>query len=138
MYNYMKQCKVLFLVLHEGQAQIFYFVCIILSNFYSSKNKLNLSKFICKGSKDLLQGIFLGFENRNCNLAFLAKNKKQFQATLLSPMNQDLQSKLVFKIFGMMIAEANNCMFSYIPSEFLSMGIVQTTQSKIVGRTFQK
>ena len=90
MYNYMKQCKVLFLVLHEGQAYIFYFVCIILSNFYSSKNKLNLLKFICKGSKDLLQGIFLGFENRNSNLAFLPKNKKQFQATLLSPMNQDL------------------------------------------------
>ena len=30
----------------------------------------------------------------------------------------------------MVIAEAYNCIFSHIPSGFLSKGIIQTTQSK--------
>ena len=37
---------------------------------------------------------------------------------------------MVFKIFGMVIAEAYNCIFSHIPSGSLSKGIIQTTQSK--------
>ena len=37
---------------------------------------------------------------------------------------------MIFKIFGMMMAEAYSCIFSYISSGFLSKGIAQTTQSK--------
>ena len=77
MYNYMKQRREVFIVLHKGEEQISYFTCIILSDSYSSKNKLKLLIFIFKGSKDLLQMIFLGFQNRNSNPSCLAKNNSK-------------------------------------------------------------
>ena len=45
-------------------------------------------------------------------------------------MYHDLQSKMVFKIFKMMIAGVYNYIISYIPSGFLSKVILQTTQPK--------